>query len=185
MIIRATVVGGIATATEVSVVGIIYTIVVGIAIYRELDRRTLYPALLRDGVAQRRDPVHHRERDGDELGAHPVGLRGAARGHARARARRQNRRAVISIVMFVVLGSVLEGIPAIVLFGPLLFPIATAAGIDEVHYAICVVLAMGVGLFSPPLGVGFFGACAIGKAEPERTCCRCCPTSARSSSRWR
>ena len=54
-----------------------------------------------------------------------------------------------------------------VLFGPLLFPVAKAAGINEVHYAIVAVLAMGVGLFSPPLGVGFFGASAIGKANPE------------------
>ena len=41
----------------------------------------------------------------------------------------------VSIVAFIVLGSVLEGIPAIVLFGPLLFPIARAVGVHEVHYA--------------------------------------------------
>jgi TRAP-type C4-dicarboxylate transport system permease large subunit len=74
---------------------------------------------------------------------------------------------LLSIVMFVVLGSVLEGIPAMVLFGPLLFPVAKAAGINEVHYAIVAVLAMGVGLFSPPLGVGFYAACAIGKSNPD------------------
>ncbi len=72
-----------------------------------------------------------------------------------------------SIVLFVILGSVLEGIPAMVLFGPLLFAVAQAAGINEVHYAIVAVLAMGVGLFSPPLGVGYYGACAIGKANPD------------------
>ena len=49
----------------------------------------------------------------------------------------------ISILVFTVLGSVLEGIPAIVLFGPLLFPIARALGINEVHYAIVVVLGDG------------------------------------------
>jgi hypothetical protein len=41
----------------------------------------------------------------------------------------------VSILAFVILGSVLEGIPAIVLFGPLLFPIARAVGVHEVHYA--------------------------------------------------
>jgi TRAP-type C4-dicarboxylate transport system permease large subunit len=54
-----------------------------------------------------------------------------------------------------------------VLFGPLLFPVAKAAGINEVHYAIVAVLAMGIGLFAPPVGVGFFSASAIGKANPE------------------
>ncbi len=71
-----------------------------------------------------------------------------------------------SIVAFVVLGSVLEGIPAIVLFGPLLFPIARAVGIHEVHYAMVVILAMGIGLFAPPFGVGYYAACAIGRVEP-------------------
>ncbi|HUA54703.1 MAG TPA: TRAP transporter large permease subunit, partial [Candidatus Sulfotelmatobacter sp.] len=73
----------------------------------------------------------------------------------------------ISIVVFVILGSVLEGIPAIVLFGPLLFPVARALGVHEVHYAMVVVLAMGIGLFAPPFGVGFYAACAIGRVSPD------------------
>ena len=71
-----------------------------------------------------------------------------------------------SVAAFVVLGSVLEGIPAIVLFGPLLFPIARAVGIHEVHYAMVVILAMGIGLFAPPFGVGYYVACAIGRVDP-------------------
>ena len=74
----------------------------------------------------------------------------------------------VSIVAFVVLGSVLEGIPAIVLLGPLLFPIARQLGIHEVHYAVVVVLSMGLGLFAPPLGVGYYAACAIGKVDPNK-----------------
>src|ERR1035438_1269762 len=62
----------------------------------------------------------------------------------------------VTIVAFIVLGSVLEGIPAIVLFGPLLFPIAKQVGVHEVHYAIVVILAMGIGLFAPPFGLGFY-----------------------------
>jgi TRAP-type C4-dicarboxylate transport system permease large subunit len=73
----------------------------------------------------------------------------------------------VSIVAFVILGSVLEGIPAVVLFGPLLFPIAKQVGVHEVHYAMVVVLAMGVGLFAPPFGVGYYAACAIGRVSPD------------------
>jgi TRAP-type C4-dicarboxylate transport system permease large subunit len=74
----------------------------------------------------------------------------------------------VSIVAFVLLGSVLEGIPAIVLFGPLLFPIAKQLGIHDVHYAMVVVLAMGIGLFAPPFGVGYYAACAISRISPSR-----------------
>ena len=72
-----------------------------------------------------------------------------------------------SIAAFIILGSVLEGIPAIVLFGPLLFPVARAVGIHEVHYAMVVILAMGIGLFAPPFGVGYYSACAIAKVDPD------------------
>jgi TRAP-type C4-dicarboxylate transport system permease large subunit len=73
----------------------------------------------------------------------------------------------VTIVAFVVLGSVLEGIPAIVLFGPLLFPIAKEVGVHEVHYAMVVILAMGIGLFAPPFGVGYYAACAISRVHPD------------------
>jgi TRAP-type C4-dicarboxylate transport system permease large subunit len=73
----------------------------------------------------------------------------------------------VSILAFIVLGSVLEGIPVIVLFGPLLFPIATKLGIHEIHYAMVTVLAMGIGLFAPPFGVGFYAAAAIGRVDPN------------------
>ena len=74
----------------------------------------------------------------------------------------------VSILAFVILGSVLEGIPAMVLFGPLLFPIARQLGINDVHYAMVATLAMGLGLFAPPLGVGYYSACAIARVSPDR-----------------
>ncbi len=73
----------------------------------------------------------------------------------------------VSILAFIILGSVLEGIPAIVLFGPLLFPIARQLGVHEVHYAMIVILAMGMGLFAPPFGVGYYAACAISRIHPD------------------
>jgi TRAP-type C4-dicarboxylate transport system permease large subunit len=73
----------------------------------------------------------------------------------------------VTIVAFMILGSVLEGIPAIVLFGPLLFPIAKQVGVHEVHYAMVVILAMGIGLFAPPFGVGYYAACAISRIHPD------------------
>jgi TRAP-type C4-dicarboxylate transport system permease large subunit len=74
----------------------------------------------------------------------------------------------VSILAFVILGSVLEGIPAMVLFGPLLFPIARQLGIHDVHYAMVATLSMGLGLFAPPLGVGYYAACAIARVSPDR-----------------
>jgi TRAP-type C4-dicarboxylate transport system permease large subunit len=54
-----------------------------------------------------------------------------------------------------------------VLFGPLLFPIAKQLGVHEVHYAMVVILAMGIGLFAPPFGLGYYAACTIGRVSPD------------------
>ena len=122
----------------------------------------------RYAVADRRGDADHRHRDGDGLGADAVGLFPVA-GRRRWRRCRAARLGFLAItaVTFVILGSVLEGIPAIVLFGPLLFPVAKAMGVHEVHYAMVIILAMGIGLFAPPFGVGFYGACAIGRVSPD------------------
>jgi TRAP-type C4-dicarboxylate transport system permease large subunit len=82
-------------------------------------------------------------------------------------ARRPSDVHAVSIVAFVVLGSVLEGISAIMRFGPPLLPIARAMGINEVQYAVVVILSMGLGLFSPPFGVGYCSACAVSKVHPD------------------
>ena len=175
-VIRSAVIEGIATATEVSTVGVVYTALLGLLVYRQFDWRRHLSDAGRDRVADRRGHADHRHRDRDGLGADPVGLLAMAGRDAWRRCRAASGGFLaITIVAFIILGSVLEGIPAIVLFGPLLFPVARAMGVHEVHYAMVVILAMGIGLFAPPFGVGFYGACAIGRVSPDEALWRIWP----------
>ncbi len=166
-VIRFAVVKGVATATEVSTVGVVYTVLLGILVYRQFDLRRIYPLLVETvslsgavmliigtatAMAWALTQSGFSQWLAQAMGHVPGGTAGFL---------------AISIVVFIVLGSVLEGIPAIVLFGPLLFPVARTLGVHEVHYAIVVILAMGIGLFAPPFGVGFFSACAIGRVSPD------------------
>jgi TRAP-type C4-dicarboxylate transport system permease large subunit/TRAP-type C4-dicarboxylate transport system permease small subunit len=66
-----------------------------------------------------------------------------------------------SIALLIVVGSVLEGLPALIILAPLLLPIAGQIGLSELHYGIVLLIAMGIGAFLPPAGVGFYVACAI------------------------
>jgi len=66
-----------------------------------------------------------------------------------------------SVVIMVVFGAVLEGAPALIIFGPLLVPIAVQVGINPLHFGTVAVIAMGLGLFSPPFGLGLFATCAM------------------------
>jgi tripartite ATP-independent transporter DctM subunit len=165
-LIRAAVVEGVATATEVSTIGIVYSSIIGLLVYRRFDWVALKPMLVSTaclsgailliiGTATGMAWGLTQSGFSRSLAVAMTGLPGGAITFMAA-----------SIAAFVVLGSVLEGIPAIVLFGPLLFPIARTVGIHEVHYAMVVILAMGIGLFAPPFGVGYYAACAIGRVEP-------------------
>lgn len=166
-VIRAAVVEGVATATEVSTIGIVYSMLAGLLIYRQFSWRRVYPMLVETA----------------SLSGAILLIIGAATGMAWALTQSGFSASLakvmtalpggipmflaVTIVAFVILGSVLEGIPAIVLFGPLLFPIARQVGVHEVHYAMVVVLAMGIGLFAPPFGVGYYAACAISRTNPD------------------
>jgi tripartite ATP-independent transporter DctM subunit len=166
-IIRAAVIEGVATATEVSTIGIVYAFVAGLLIYRQFHWKRLLPMLVETA----------------SLSGAILLIIGAATGMAWALTQSGFSRDLaevmsnlpggvigflaVSIVAFIILGSVLEGIPAIVLFGPLLFPIAREIGVHEVHYSMVVILAMGMGLFAPPFGVGYYAACAISRINPD------------------
>jgi len=166
-VIRGVVVGGIATATEVSTVGVVYTALLGIFIYRQFDWRRMYPLLVETvaltgavmlivGTATAMSWGLTQSGFSQWLVTVMAGVPGGKAGFM-----------AITIVAFIILGSVLEGIPAILLFGPLLLPVARSIGVHEVHYSMVVILAMGIGLFAPPFGVGYYGACAIGKISPD------------------
>src|SRR5258706_16331960 len=76
---------------------------------------------------------------------------------------------ILSIAILIVMGSVLEGAGALFIFGPLLVPVAAQLGIAPLHFGVVLVIAMGIGLFAPPLGLGLYGACLIGKVPIEAT----------------
>src|ERR1700726_1141897 len=165
-VIRAAVVEGGATATEVSTIGIAYGLIVGLLIYRRFDWRRLGPMLVETACLSGAILMIIGTATGMAWGLTQSGF---SRALATAMTGLPGGSAAfiaVSIVAFTILGSVLEGIPAIVLFGPLLFPIARAVGVHEVHYAMIIILAMGIGLFAPPFGVGYYAACAIGRVGP-------------------
>jgi tripartite ATP-independent transporter DctM subunit len=165
-VIRAAVVEGIATATEVSTIGIVYAFVVGLLVYRQFDWRRLMPMLIETACLSGAILLIIGTATGMAWGLTQSGFSRALAAAMTGLPGGSATFIAVSIVVFVILGSVLEGIPAIVLFGPLLFPVARLVGVHEVHYAMIVILAMGIGLFAPPFGVGYYAACAIGRVDP-------------------
>jgi tripartite ATP-independent transporter DctM subunit len=167
-VIRSAVIEGVATATEVSTIGIAYCFLIGALVYRELQWSQLGRVLIQSaslsgailivvGAATAMAWAITQSGFSQSLAAAIGGMPGG-----------RFTFIAISIVLFAVLGCVLEGLPAVVLFAPLMFPIAKQFGVHEVHYSMIAILAMGVGLFTPPFGIGFYITCAIGGADPDK-----------------
>ncbi len=166
-VIRSAVGGGVATATEVSAIAVLYAMVIGQVLYGGIGLKRLYMMLVETaalsgaillilGTAAAMAWAITQSGVVNVLGQFLTSLPGGWIGFM-----------VATIVVFVILGCVLEGLPAVVLLTPIMFPIARKLGIHEIHYAMVIVAAMNVGLMMPPIGVGFYLACRIGGASPD------------------
>ncbi|WP_137134209.1 TRAP transporter large permease subunit [Rhizobium sp. FKY42] len=166
-LIRSLVGGGVATATEVSTIAVLYAMVIGAVLYGGISLKTLYRMLVETaalsgsiliilGTASAMAWSLTQTGFAFQLSAMIAGLPGGWVTYM-----------IVSILIFMLLGCVLEGLPAIVLLAPIMFPIAKAVGINDVHYAMVVVVAMNIGLMAPPIGIGFYIACKIGNVSPD------------------
>jgi tripartite ATP-independent transporter DctM subunit len=156
---------GIATPTEVSSFAVLYGIALATIVYREL------------GV---RDLLHHAGTCAAMSGVVLFVIAAAASFAWVLSAANLPQQLVAilhgssptqfmlgSIALLVIVGSLLEGLPAIIILAPLLMPIAVSAGFDAVQYAIVLILAMGIGAFMPPIGIGFYVAAAVAGSSLE------------------
>ena len=166
-LIRGAVGGGVATATEVSTLAVLYAMVAGIFLYGGFSLRKLYDMLVETaaltgailiilGTALSMAWVIAQSGVAQQLATFMTTLPGGWVGFM-----------AVTMIVFLVLGCLLEGLPAILLLAPLMFPIARQLGINDVHYAMVVVTAMNIGLMMPPIGVGFYVACRIGSVSPD------------------
>ncbi len=167
-VIRAMVGGGYATATEVSTVAVVYALVIGITIYGGIPLSRL-GAMLVDtaamtgaillilGTASAMAWALTQSGFAGSLAVMVSDLPGGWLAFMAA-----------SILIFLVLGCVLEGLPALVLMAPIMFPLARNLGIHDIHYAMVIVVAMNIGLMAPPIGIGFYIACKIGNVPPDQ-----------------
>ncbi len=154
---------GIATSTEISAFAVVYAIVVGWIAFRELTWSSLVKLFV----------------DSATLAGMIMFIVAAASSVAYSLTIEQIPHALaavtvslahqygnwlfmlIAVLALILFGAVLEGAPALIIFGPLLTPIAVQLGYHPQHFAIVLVIAMGIGLFSPPFGLGMYATCTI------------------------
>ena len=165
--IRGMVGGGVATATEVSAIAVVYAFLIGAVLYGGIPARRIVPMLVETvamsgaillilGCASAMSWALTQSGFARDLTAVMAGLPGGPAIFLTA-----------SVLLFLLLGCVLEGLPAIVLLAPIMFPLARTLGINDIHYSMVIVTAMNIGLMAPPIGIGFYIACKIAGISPD------------------
>ena len=162
---------GFATATEISAFAALYAVVVGSLVFRELSLRTATDSFIQ--AATRSGLVLFIVAAAQSL-AFILTLQQVPHAVGDMMLSLSKTNGVwlfmlLSIAVLIVMGSVLEGAAALIIFGPLLLPVAVKLGIDPLHFGVVLVISMGLGLFAPPLGLGLYGACLIGNVPIEQT----------------
>jgi len=151
------------TATESAAIAVMYAGALSLIVYREMDLKGLYAALLDTG----------------KLSAVALFCVGTASAFGWLLAYYQIPKALLSGVsawgmgpvaagffiagVFLVVGCFLDAIPAIIIVGTILQPLAQSAGMDPVHFAIVGIVALAFGLVTPPYGLCLMIACSIAK----------------------
>ncbi|SCX66450.1 TRAP transporter large permease subunit [Variovorax sp. EL159] len=154
---------GIATSTEVSSFAVIYALVVGWLAFRELTVKSVARLFVRSAsmaggilfivaAASSLSFALTIQQIPQYLSEFMIGF---------AHSYGSTMFVMLSVLIMIVFGAILEGAPALIIFGPLLTPIASQLGVNPLHFGTVMVIAMGFGLFAPPVGLGLFATCAI------------------------
>ena len=162
VIIMGGILSGIFTATESSAIAVVYTVLIGVLVYRSLGWDSFWEAAARSvrtasmvlliiaaatafGFAMALLEVP------EQLGG-MIGLM------------TQNPLLTLLIInlMLLALGTFMDMAPLIVITTPIFLPVAMGVGVDPVHFGIIMMLNLGIGLVTPPVGSVLFVGSAVG-----------------------
>jgi tripartite ATP-independent transporter DctM subunit len=161
VIIFGGILGGVFSPTEAAAVAVLYAFVVAAIVYRELSARAMYEILVQTATIT--------GSIGLVLGAAAafaslLGLEGIPSEVADAVIGFSKNPLVFLILanlIFLLFGALLDGIPALLLFIPILMPVANVLGIDPLHFTLVSVASLGVGLVLPPIGIMLLVLCSV------------------------
>jgi tripartite ATP-independent transporter DctM subunit len=157
--------GGIFTATEASAVAVLWAFLLSVVFYRETPWRALPEIFLRAArttgivmlliaASQVMSRILTQEQVPDAVSTALLGLS-------------QNPVLILLTinVILLVVGTFMDMTPAVLVFTPILLPVAIELGIDPVHFGIILIANLCIGLCTPPVGTCLFLGCTVGKSN--------------------
>lgn len=162
------IISGVGTPTEISTSAVVYSALLGVVVYRQLSFRAIWDITVE--TASKAGMVLFIV---SNASAFSWSLTVAEVPHEIARAlisiagNSSTIFMILSIIVLIVMGAILEGLPAILIFAPLLLPIVPQFGINPLQFGLVLILSMGLGNFMPPIGLGAYVCVAVCQTKLE------------------
>lgn len=169
------IVGGIATTTEVSSFAVVFSMLVSVFIYRGMNLRSFVRTLAASGAMAGMVLFMVSAGSAFSWTLAISGLQSVVSDLLAALGGSTFAFVAFSVVLMVVMGSILEGLPSLLIFGPMLLQLTRTYGVDPMAFGVVIIIAMGVGTFIPPFGVCYFVTCSVMDTSVERVTPRFLP----------
>ena len=166
IIVMGGILTGIFTATEAGVVMCLYCTLLAI-IYREMSIKTFYD-LLADTMKSSATILFLIA--ASSIMSYVMSYSGIPAAISEGLMSVSNNRYMIILIMNVfllVMGMFLDLTPAVLIFTPIFLPIATSVGMSPVHFGLMLIMNLGIGSVTPPVGSCLFVGCGVGRVKIE------------------
>ena len=168
LIIVVGILAGVFTPTESSAIAVVYTILIGALVYRSLGWTRFREAVT--GAVRTTVMIMFIIGAAAMFGWLFALLDGPTAMAGLLTAASGNPQVILFLILIIllILGAFIDMATLIVIMTPILLPVVVKVGIDPVHFGVVMMLNLGIGLVTPPVGAVLFLGCAVGKIPPEQ-----------------
>ena len=169
VIIVVGILGGVFTPTESSAVAIVYTLIIGVFLYRSLGISEFKAAVINS--AKTTSMIMLIIGSAAAFGwllallEAPLMMSNLILGATES----PTIILLMVLICLLVLGTFMDMAPLIIIVTPIFLPVVTTIGVDSVHFGVIMMLALGIGTITPPVGTVLFVGAAVGKIRMEDT----------------
>lgn len=158
---------GIFTPTEAAVIAIVYTLIIGIFVYKSVNLEDIYNSL-KDTITLTGTTMYMIGTS--IIFAYVLSIERIPVQIAELITSQTDNKIIILLLINLLLlgvGAFVDTIPALAMLTPILLPIAVSIGVDPVHFGVIMVMNLAIGFVTPPFGVNLFIASSVGKTPLE------------------
>ncbi len=163
LIVIGGILGGVFSATEASAVAVLYALILGVVVYREVKitdlpriflkaSKTTSVVMILVGASQAMGWILAYEQIPQTVSSALLAIS-------------ENKIVILLIInlLLLVVGTFMDMTPAVLIFTPILLPVVTKLGLEPVHFGIFMIANLCIGLCTPPVGTCLFIGCGVGK----------------------